>query len=69
MPASGGTPKLLLATDESKDRIAYVFPQFLPEARGLLFTLVPNRARTADELDIAILQPGAAGITFEHVFS
>jgi serine/threonine-protein kinase len=58
--AAGGGPKLLLATDEGKDRIAYLYLRVLPGGRGLVFTLVPNRAKTADELDIAVLETGAS---------
>jgi serine/threonine-protein kinase len=58
--ASGGEPKLVLPTDERKDRIAYIYPQVLPGRRGLLFTTVPNRARSTDELDIMVLEAGAA---------
>ena len=31
VPAAGGDAKLLLATDESKNRIAYNHPQILPK--------------------------------------
>ncbi len=57
--ASGGTPQLLLKTDAEKDRIAYMDLQVLPDNKGILFTLVPGRAMTADENNIAVLEPGA----------
>ncbi|HSA93836.1 MAG TPA: protein kinase [Terriglobales bacterium] len=58
--AGGGTPRLLLKTDAQKDRIAYLFPQILPDNKGILFTSAPARAMKADEEDIAVLEPGAA---------
>ena len=57
--ASGGEPQLLLAADEAKDRIAYIWPQALPDNKGILVSVVPNRATSADELDIAVLPAGA----------
>ncbi len=57
--ATGGTPQLLLKTDEEKDRVAYLNPQVLPDNKGILFTIVPGRATTADEYNIAVLEPGA----------
>ena len=59
VPAGGGEPQLLLATDEAKDRIAYIYPHALPDNKGLLVSVVPNRARAADELDLAVLESGA----------
>ncbi len=57
--ASGGEPQLLLAADEAKDRIAYIYPQALPDNKGILVSVVPNRATSAEELDIAVLEAGA----------
>ena len=57
--ADGGKPELLLKTDFDKDRVAYTDPQFLPGNKGVLFTLVPGKARIADDDDIAVLEPGA----------
>ena len=59
VPAAGGEPKRLLSTDENKDRIAYLYPRVLPGAKGTILTLVPNRARTQEELDTAVLEAGA----------
>jgi serine/threonine protein kinase/Tol biopolymer transport system component len=60
VPATGGTPKLLLATDVSKDRVAVTHPQVLPDGKGILFTSVPNKARDWDDERIAVLEPGAS---------
>jgi len=57
--ASGGTPQLFLNTDPEKDRIAYIDLQVLPGNKGILFTLVPNRAMRAEEEDVAVLETGA----------
>lgn len=57
--ANGGTPQLLLKTDEGKDRIAYTHPQVLPESKGILFTMASGHAVTMDEGEIAVLEPGA----------
>jgi serine/threonine protein kinase len=57
--ANGGTPKLLLAVDIAKDRIAATHPQALPDGKGILFTSVPGKAKTSDDEDIAVLEPGA----------
>ncbi|MGI9064892.1 MAG: protein kinase domain-containing protein [Pyrinomonadaceae bacterium] len=57
--ANGGTPQLLLRTDEEKDRLAYIHPQVLPDGKGLLFTVVTGRAMTSDEANIAVLEAGA----------
>ena len=57
--ASGGEPQLLLAADEAKDRIAYIYPQALPDSKGVLVAVVSNRATSAEELDIAVLPAGA----------
>ncbi|MBI2681954.1 MAG: serine/threonine-protein kinase [Acidobacteriales bacterium] len=57
--ANGGTPQVLLKTDEEKDRIAYIYLQVLPDNKGILFTIVPGRAVTTDEGNIAVLEPGA----------
>jgi eukaryotic-like serine/threonine-protein kinase len=59
VPASGGTAKLLLATDVAKDRVAATHPQVLPDGKGILFTSVPGKAKTSDDEDIAVLEPGS----------
>jgi len=60
VPAAGGEPRLLLKTDEQRDRIAYNDVHSLPGKRGVLFEMVPNRAKVADDNDIAVLEAGAA---------
>jgi eukaryotic-like serine/threonine-protein kinase len=56
--ANGGTPQPLLKTDLEKDRVSYSDPQILPGGKGVLFTLASGRAITADDQDIAVLDPG-----------
>jgi eukaryotic-like serine/threonine-protein kinase len=56
---SGSTPKQLLDTGVSKDRVAATHPQVLPNGKGILFTTVPSKARTAEDENIAVLEPGA----------
>ena len=60
VPSTGGTPRVLLDTDESKDRIGYLYPEVLPGGKGILFSLVPNRAMDANDRDIAVLETGAS---------
>jgi serine/threonine-protein kinase len=38
VPAAGGEPALLLAPDPSDDVVEYLWPQWLPEQAGVLFT-------------------------------
>jgi Tol biopolymer transport system component len=57
--ASGGTPRLLLGTDVAKDLVAATHPQVLPNGKGILFTSVPGKARTAEDENIAVLERGA----------
>lgn len=59
VPETGGTPQLVLPTDESKDRLSYAHPQVLPGSGGILFTMFSGRAATSDDADIAVLPPGA----------
>src|SRR5262249_40488133 len=56
--ANGGTPKPLLETDVEKDRASFSDPQILPNANGVLFTSSSGRAISADDQDVAILDPG-----------
>jgi serine/threonine protein kinase/Tol biopolymer transport system component len=60
VPATGGTAKLLLKTDALKDRVAATHPQILPNGKGILFTSVPGKARTAEDENIVVLEPGAS---------
>jgi serine/threonine-protein kinase len=67
VPAEGGTPKLLLTTDIENglvapllDRVAATHPQVLPNTRGILFTSSPDKAKTSDDEDIAVLATGEA---------
>jgi serine/threonine protein kinase len=57
--SNGGTPQPILKTDVEKDRVSYGDPQVLPDAKGILFTLASGHAITANDLDIAVLGPGA----------
>ena len=57
--ANGGTPQQLLETDLEKDRVSYSDPQILPGGKGVLFTLTSGRAVTADDQDVAVLEPDA----------
>jgi len=57
--ADGGTPQPLLNTDVDKDRVCYSDPQILPGGRGVLFTLASGRAVTADDEDVAVIEPGS----------
>jgi eukaryotic-like serine/threonine-protein kinase len=57
--ANGGTPQPLLETDVKKDRVSYSDPQILPDGKGVLFTLASGHAVTADDQDVAILEPGS----------
>lgn len=59
VPAGGGTPKLVLATDAS-NRVAATHPQVLPNGKGVLFTSVPGTAGTEDDENISILEPKAS---------
>jgi hypothetical protein len=56
--ANGGTPQPLLKTDVEKDRVCYSDPQILPGGKSVLFTLASGRAVTADDQDVAVLDPG-----------
>jgi serine/threonine-protein kinase len=56
--ANGGTPQLLLKTDLEKDRASYSDPQILPGGKGVLFTLASGHAVTAEDQDVAVLDPG-----------
>jgi eukaryotic-like serine/threonine-protein kinase len=56
--ANGGTPQPLLKTNAEKDRVAYSDPQILPSGKGVLFTVASGRAVTADDQDVAVLDPG-----------
>ena len=56
--ANGGTPQPLLKTDVEKDRVSYSDPQVLPGGKSVLFTLSSGRAVTADDQDVAVLDPG-----------
>ena len=58
--ANGGTPQPLLKTDVNKDLTSFCDPQILPAAKGILFTLTSSHAFTVDDLDVAILAPGAS---------
>jgi serine/threonine protein kinase len=58
VPSGGGTPQLLLKTDLEKNLTAYNAPQVLPGERGILLTIVPADARTLDDYDIGVLEPG-----------
>jgi serine/threonine protein kinase len=57
--ANGGTPQSILRTDVDKDRVSYADPQVLPYGRGVLFTLTSGHAFSENDLDIAVLSPGA----------
>ena len=57
--ADGGTPEPLLNTDVDKNRVCYSDPQILPGGRGVLFTLASGRAVTADDEDVAVIEPGS----------
>ncbi len=59
VPSNGGTPQLVLNTDESKDRIAYVWPQLLPQSKGILFGIAANQTIKGDDVKIAVLESGA----------
>ena len=56
--ANGGTPQPLLKTDVDKDRVSFSDPQILPGGSGVLFTLASGHAVTADDEDVAVLEPG-----------
>jgi serine/threonine-protein kinase len=56
--ANGGTPQPLVKTDVEKDRVSFSDPQILPGGKGVLFTLASGRAVTADDQDVAVLDPG-----------
>jgi eukaryotic-like serine/threonine-protein kinase len=57
--SGGGTPQPLLRTDPEHDRVSYADPDVLPNGGGVLFTLASGHAVTADDLDVAVLSPGA----------
>ena len=40
--ADGGEPELLAVADDAKGEAAYWWPEYLPDGRGLLFTIVPT---------------------------
>jgi serine/threonine protein kinase len=58
--ANGGTPQPVLKTDVDKDLVSFSDPQVLPAAKGVLFTLTSSHAFTLDDLDVAVLTPGAS---------
>jgi Tol biopolymer transport system component len=57
--SGGGTPQPLLKTDVEKDWASLSDPQILPGGKGVLFTLASGHAVTADDQDVAALEPGA----------
>jgi len=58
--ANGGTPHPLLKTDLEKDRASYSDPQILAGGKGVLFTMASGHAVTADDQDVAVLDPGGS---------
>jgi eukaryotic-like serine/threonine-protein kinase len=57
--SGGGTPQPLLKTDVQRDWASFSDPQVLPGGKGVLFTLASGHAVTADDEDVAVLEPGA----------
>jgi len=39
---NGGEPRLLVKPDPGRKERAYAWPQFTPDGRSVLFTIVPN---------------------------
>ncbi len=59
VPASGGTPELLLSPDPSEDAVEYRWPQWLPEQAGVLFTTIKlDDSGITDELAVLDLETG-----------
>ncbi len=55
VPITGGTPKTLLKVDVAKGERFYRLPQYLPGARGILFTIGMADTETFDDGRIAVL--------------
>jgi Tol biopolymer transport system component len=50
---NGGEPRLLVKPDPGRKERAYAWPQFMPDGRSVLFTIVPNDS--IDGAQIAVL--------------
>ncbi len=54
VPASGGTPQPFLIPEPNGRESGYVWPQFLPNHAGLLFTIVPDSIASMDDAVLAV---------------
>jgi serine/threonine-protein kinase len=61
VPATGGTPELLLPPEESEVPFEYLWPQWLPKQRGVLFT---RRKLTSSGVahEMAVLESGTGQV-------
>jgi len=50
--ADGGTPTLLIAPDRTLDEALYAWPQFLPDGRSVLFTVVGGGTEGAQRVEV-----------------
>jgi serine/threonine-protein kinase len=55
VPASGGSPKLLLKVDEERGERFYRHPSFLPSGRAVLFTIGMADTYSYDDAEIGVL--------------
>ena len=53
--AAGSTPQVLTYLDPAKHEKSHRWPQFLPDGRSLLFTIVPSDIASFDESRIALV--------------
>jgi eukaryotic-like serine/threonine-protein kinase len=53
--ASGGTPQVVTKPDRDNHEKGHRQPQFLPDGKAVVFTIVPNNVRSFDEARVAVL--------------
>jgi serine/threonine-protein kinase len=55
VPAAGGTPEMITTPKESIEESEHSFPQYLPGARGVLFTVAPAGPTSPEARQTAVL--------------
>jgi serine/threonine-protein kinase len=60
--ADGGEPRLLVGPDRTRRELLYAWPQFLPDGRSVLFTIMPEDASEAPRIAWLDLQSLATGV-------
>jgi hypothetical protein len=68
VPATGGTPTVLLKVDEQRGQRFYRHPSFLPSGHEVLFTIGKADTQSYDDADIAVVSlenPGQPKVLVE----